>query len=118
MATALEQSRERYARLRAPDWVPAPLVTPMSVGMHMMIEHAAAALLAFYFAGTAVRIVLSDDTAHVGWIESLYTVRDPDPDGEGTTGAALLVPPAGVGVAFDLAYVRSVSVCAELADRV
>ena len=118
MATALEQSRERYARLRAPDWVPAPLVTPMSVRTHMMIEHAAAALMAYYFASTAVRIVLSDDTSHVGWIESLYTVRDPDPNGEGTMGAALLVPPTGDGVAFDLAYVRRVEECPELSDRV
>ena len=95
MATALEQSRERYARLRAPDWVPAPLVTPMSVRTHMMIEHAGAALTAYYFGGTAVRVVLSNDTAYVGWIESLYTVRDPDPDGEGTTGRRFSCRPPG-----------------------
>ena len=118
MATALEQSRERYARLRAPDWVPAPLVAPREPQTHAMIEHAASALMAYYLAGSAVRIGLADRTEHAGWIESLYTVRDPDPSGQGTTGAALLVPPTGDGVAFDLAYVRSVSECAELADRV
>ena len=118
MATALEQSRERYARLRVPDWVPAPLVTPSTARTLTMIEHAASAVMAYYFAGTAIRIVLSDDTTYVGWIESLYTVRDPNADGEGTMGAALLVPPKGDGVAFDLAYVRRVEECAELNDRV
>ena len=118
MATALEQSRERYARLRAPDWVPAPLVAPSTARTLSMVEHAASAVMAYYFAGAAIRIVLSDDTSHVGWIESLYTVRDPDPNGEGTMGAALLVPPTGDGVAFDLAYVRRVEECAELSDRV
>ena len=118
MATSLEQSRERYAKLQVPDWVPAPLVMPMSVRTHQMIEHSAAALMAYHLAGTALRLTLADGETFVGWIESLYTVRDADPDGEGTRGAALLVPPAGDGVAFDLAYVRQVSRCVELADRI
>lgn len=118
MATALEQSRERYARLRAPDWVPAPLITPRTMRTHTIIEHAAAALMAYHHAFKAVRVVLADGTAHRGWIESVYTVRCPEAHGTGTSGAALLVPPQGDGVAFDLAYLRQVEEGVGLEDRI
>ena len=120
MATALEQSRERYARSRlaVPRWVPTPLTVPMSLVMHEMIEQSASALLAYHLARRAVRVGLADRTMHVGWVEAIYTVRDPDPDGEGTRGAVLIVPVAGSGVAFDLAHVRQLDECRELADRI
>ena len=120
MATALEQSRERYARSRlaVPHWVPTRLTVPMSVAMHQMIEQSASALLAYHLAGRAVRVGLADRTTHVGWVEAIYTVRDPNPDGEGTRGAVLVVPVTGPGVAFDLAHVRQLEECCELADRI
>lgn len=118
MAKALELSRERYARLRAPDWAPVPLIVPSSLGEHTIIEHAAAALSIYSGVSCAVRVVLSDGSSHQGWIETVYTVSDPDEDGEGTRGAALLVPAEGDGVAFDLAYVRQVEECIELSDRI
>ena len=46
MAATLEQSRKRYARLRAPFWVPAPPITS-DPHTHAMIEYAAAVLEAY-----------------------------------------------------------------------
>ena len=117
MATALEQSRERYARLRAPEWVPDRLTVPETERTQTVVEHSAAALSAYHHAACGVRVQLLDGTHHSGWIEAVYTVRDPD-RWEGTRGAALLVPPHGDGVAFDLAHVRYVDECRELSDRI
>ena len=89
---------------------------PVSGADHQMIEQSASALLAYHLAGRAVRVGLADRTTHVGWVEAIYTVRDPD--GEGTRGAVLIVPITGAGVAFDLAHVRKLDECRELADRI
>ena len=117
MAAALEASRERYARLRAPGWVPASVRDATEERERAVVEHSAAALAAYYRAEGAVRVRLADGSSHVGWIESVYSVHDTH-SGRTIRGAALLVPVEGDGVAFDLTLVRSVAGCAALADRV
>ena len=117
MAAALEASRERYARLRAPDWVPVSVRDATGEGERAVVEHSAAALTAYYRAAGAVRVHLADGTSHVGWIESVYSVHDPR-SGRTMRGAALLVRPEGNGVTFDLAYVRCVEEWGELDERI
>ena len=58
------------------------------------------------------------DRIRRGRARSLYIVRDTETSGSGTLGAALLIPPTGDGIAFDLARLCSVAVCTELSDRV
>ena len=117
MAAALEASRERYARLRAPGWVPASVRDATEERGRAVVEHSAAALTAYHRAGDALCVHLADGSQHVGWIESVYSVHDPH-SGRTQRSAALLVPAEGDGVAFDLTLVRSVAGCAALADRV
>lgn len=112
----LARSRAAYARLRAPDWPPHRLVVPMSVHGHAMVENAAAALRAYRTANRAVRIALVDGTEHVGWVEDLHVVRDPDPNGEALSGAVFLTLAGGGALAIDLAQVRAIGDCASLDD--
>ena len=117
MAAALEASRERYARLRAPSWVPASVRDASEERERSVVEHSAAALTAYYRAEGVVRIHLADGSSHVGWIESVYSVHDPH-SGRTLRGAALLVPAEGDSVAFDLTLVRRVAGCEALTDHV
>lgn len=117
-ATALARSRATYARLRVPDWVPAPLTVPMSEHGHAMVENAAAALAAYRFANRPVRVALADGTERVGWVADLHVVRDPDPDGEASSGAVLIERENGALAALDLFDVRRIEECLALADRI
>ena len=114
----LARSRAAYARFRAPGWLPDSLTVPMSVQGHAMVENAAATLRAYRIANRAVRIALADGTEHVGWVEDQHVVRDPDPDGEGSSGAVLMGTQDGASVAIDLSHVRQVAECEALADRI
>ena len=117
MAAALEASRERYARLRAPDWVPASVREATEERERAVIEHSAATLTAYYRAGDALCVHLVDGSQYVGWIESVYSVHD-SITGRTMRGSALLVPAQGDGVAFDLRYVQRVGKIGDLANRI
>ena len=114
----LARSRAVYARLRMPDWLPNRLTVPMSVHGHIMVENAAAALIAYRFAYRAVRIVLADGAEHVGWVKDLHVVRDADPDGEASHGAVLIETEGDEPIVVDLAAIRQIEECVALADRV
>ena len=114
----LARSRANYARLRVPDWLPDPPIVPMSVQGHAMVENAATALVAYRFTHRAVRIVLAGGTEHIGWVQDLHVVRDPDPDGEALHGAVLIETESDKPTVVDLAHVRQIEECAALADRI
>ena len=114
----LARSRANYARLRVPDWLPDPLIVPMSVYGHAMVENAAAALVAYRFAHRAVRLVLANGSEHIGWVADLHVVRDPNPDGEASHGAVLIETEGDEAFVIDLASIRQIEDCKALADRI